>query len=158
MKRDTLRSTGRGKVSFAKTATTQTEISMDFTIAVSTMWRKRTRQLAEGINQKTKRGEKVADILIRGMDMPTHCDDCTFYDGIFCAWTGYYIYYPEEKLEECPLIEVPDHGRLIDADELRSEYKEPMDWLDRTQVTYHVTGIWASIDAAPTVIPAFRKE
>lgn len=55
-------------------------------------------------------------------------------------------------------VPVPPHGRLIDADELRKEFKEPMDWLDSKQVTYHVTGIWAAIDSAPTIVPATEEE
>lgn len=43
--------------------------------------------------------------------------------------------------------------RPIDADELRAEFKTPTDWLDSKQVFTHVTGIWATIDHAPTVEP-----
>lgn len=43
--------------------------------------------------------------------------------------------------------------RLIDADALRAEFKTPTDWLDSKQVFTHVTGIWATIDLAPTVEP-----
>ena len=106
----------------------------------------------------------MADILIRGMEMPTHCDDCTFYDGIFCARTGYYIHYPEEKLEECPLIEVPDHGRLIDADALHKlfedqwHYLQVLDWNENPTAEATQSGINWCIntmhDDAPTIIPA----
>lgn len=41
--------------------------------------------------------------------------------------------------------------RLIDADKLRAEYKDPEDIRDSAKVLYHVTGIWAGIDAAETV-------
>ena len=68
----------------------------------------------------------------------------------------YYTATLGEK-EAADAIPVPDHGRLIDADELRKEFKEPMDWLDSEQCVHHVTGIWASIDAAETVIPADRE-
>lgn len=43
--------------------------------------------------------------------------------------------------------------RLIDADELRAEFKTPTDWFDSKQVLTHVTGIWATIDNAPTIEP-----
>ena len=98
----------------------------------------------------------MADVLIRGMKMPETCNGCLF-SAMNVHWKTICIiggtYCDSKPSDNCPLIEVPPHGRLIDADELRSEYKAPMDWLDRTQVMYHVTGIWASIDAAPTVIP-----
>lgn len=42
-------------------------------------------------------------------------------------------------------------GRLIDADKLRAEYKDPEDIRDSAKALYHVTGIWAEIDAAETV-------
>ena len=41
--------------------------------------------------------------------------------------------------------------RLIDADLLRKEFPMPDDIRDPKQCLYHVTGIWAEIDAAPTV-------
>ena len=63
-----------------------------------------------------------------------------------------------EHTKTIEVIEVPDgHGRLIDADELRKEYKRPMDWLDKKEVMYHVTGIWASIDNAPTIVPSDKE-
>lgn len=52
-------------------------------------------------------------VLIKGMDMPRHCDECFFYtekSGGICrvSYEG-----------RCPLVEVPTpHGRLIDADKL----------------------------------------
>lgn len=42
-------------------------------------------------------------------------------------------------------------GRLIDADKLRAEYKDPEDIRDSAKALYHVTGIWAGIDAAETI-------
>ena len=42
-------------------------------------------------------------------------------------------------------------GRLIDADKLRAQYKDPEDIRDSAKALYHVTGIWAGIDAAETV-------
>lgn len=41
--------------------------------------------------------------------------------------------------------------KLIDADALRAEFPEPTDWRDIEQVMFHITGIWAAIDAAPNV-------
>ena len=43
------------------------------------------------------------------MEMPQSCYDCPFEESVnFCYW---------EK-GTCPLIEIPPHGRLIDADAL----------------------------------------
>ena len=73
-------------------------------------------------------------ILIKGMEMPSCCYDCTF-----SAWSnlhrtkackcGSHYYEPcfedysrefyEKRADFCPLVEVPvPHGRLIDADAL----------------------------------------
>lgn len=63
-------------------------------------------------------------ILIKGMEMPKNCLDCPCCDdmgGAYCrplqkklglAFASLY------KPDDCPLISVPKHGRLIDADAL----------------------------------------
>lgn len=67
-------------------------------------------------------------ILIQGMEMPKNCGECPF---IFTSWgIEYYCHLAEsstsaeyvgrEKMTNCPLIELPPHGRLIDADKLKS--------------------------------------
>ena len=43
--------------------------------------------------------------------------------------------------------------RLIDADALRTEFQEPNDFRDPQQTLFHITGIWAAIDNAPTIEP-----
>lgn len=54
----------------------------------------------------------MADLLIKGMEMPTECLECPLKD---CdnAWDFGYT-----RPEDCPLVEVKPHGRLIDADAL----------------------------------------
>ena len=63
----------------------------------------------------------MSDILIRGMEMPKGCDECTYNSGIYCnampiAFCGYTE--DEDRPNWCPLIEVPPHGDLIDRDAL----------------------------------------
>ena len=54
----------------------------------------------------------------RDVKFPKACEQCHFYDGLLCCVMDTYVHDPENKHEECPLIEIPDnHGRLIDADE-----------------------------------------
>lgn len=76
----------------------------------------------------------MADLLIRGMEMPKSCTDCPcayFTEGVshdFCQAVGYetnieYEPYPKNKAVDsrpdwCPLVEVPDHGPLGDLDVL----------------------------------------
>lgn len=53
-------------------------------------------------------------ILIKGMEMPEHCGYCRFrYDGICHA-----LQKTQYNMEECPLVPIPPHRRLIDADAL----------------------------------------
>ena len=65
-------------------------------------------------------------VLINGMEMPTNCADCPLnYDQMACAvtWTRWWsdsmviinFDSDKERMPNCPLIEVPPHGRLIDA-------------------------------------------
>ena len=63
----------------------------------------------------------MSDILIKGMEMPQNCGECPF---IFSSWgIEYYChlarastsaeYVEREKMTNCPLVELPPHGRLI---------------------------------------------
>ena len=108
-------------------------------------------------------------ILIKGMEMPQTCSECGFYhhreddsyyDYEVCSAINMIIGdrypHPNEKNrynvyeisckrrhERCPLIEVPTHGRLIDADELLRAAWENFDFVPRWMVK-----------EAPIVIPA----
>ena len=65
-------------------------------------------------------------VLIKGMEMPKNCDECelcTCYvredgteENYRCVITFYPIHEFDERHEYCPLVEIPPHGRLIDAD------------------------------------------
>lgn len=74
-------------------------------------------------------------ILIKGIKMPSNCYDCQFlegdrFDGLCHAANKWldddffrWYQYDEGDVDDnkplnCPLIEVPPHGRLIDADAL----------------------------------------
>lgn len=62
-------------------------------------------------------------VLIKDMAMPKDCVSCPLTTDY--GTCGYYSLFVEAghevpfagRLEECPLIEIPKHGRLIDADE-----------------------------------------
>lgn len=67
-------------------------------------------------------------ILIKGMMMPTRCEECPIFDveEDKCGIIGEtnWIWADDETCEtihprpsDCPLIELPPHGRLIDADD-----------------------------------------
>lgn len=86
----------------------------------------------------------MSGIYIPDMEMPTSCAECRFY-GEYCYAKG-----DENKYSNfpCPLVPVPEHGRLIDADAI--PYKKIM--LEDDDFYYGVTMPY--IDRMPTIIPA----
>lgn len=64
-------------------------------------------------------------VYIKGMEMPSGCDNCPFDNGKFCMAyplsesMGYDI--ADGKPEWCPLVEVPPHLRLIEANEITDQ-------------------------------------
>ena len=103
-------------------------------------------------------------ILIKGMEMPTRCGRCDMCvpeaDGDIdwhnvCCITGADIVDVGEKMVDCPLVPVPPHGRLIDADALEKEAQKRMLICDKNgnqfQKPYE---IMRAIALAPTIIPA----
>ena len=62
-------------------------------------------------------------VYIRGMEMPTSCLECRLYNDPWCMaknrnqWRTAYNRPPKgERQNDCPLVPVPPHGRLIDGD------------------------------------------
>lgn len=86
----------------------------------------------------------MADILIRGMEMPKSCDVCPFagtnddlmsddYRYLYCGfpYMGQFVTdYEATRHPDCPLAPLPEgHGRLVDAREvLKKADKAP--WFD----------------------------
>lgn len=77
------------------------------------------------------------DILIKGMEKPRCCGDCRFFkrghnpfgeDFIFaqpwgdCLVSGEKDVIEHEISEGCPLVALPEHGRLVDLDKLAEEF------------------------------------
>lgn len=104
-------------------------------------------------------------ILIKGMEMPTSCYKCPFldYEEGFCFASGvkHESGWYESTLcpggikngrhDDCPLIEIPPHGRLIDADKLADEIR----YMDVDLGYREVFDILRMVeDDAPTVIEA----
>ena len=60
-------------------------------------------------------------ILIKGMDMPKNCWSCRLETIINCEplmGNESASKYKDKRHKNCPLIELPPHGRLIDAGDL----------------------------------------
>ena len=61
-------------------------------------------------------------VLIKDMEMPKNCDECPCYYETEGAWQNECQVLREEcaisegRPSWCPLVEIPPHGRLIDAD------------------------------------------
>ena len=99
-------------------------------------------------------------IYIKGMEMPENCTVCPIR-----SWNGEDDICPFSKVEalsigrqaKCPLVEIPPHGRLIDADELfqllDGGYDVDMDELPETKAA-----LLEMIANAPTIIPADKEE
>ena len=106
----------------------------------------------------------MADILIRDMEMPKHCIDCPCmvdkYSGDNCCLQS------EEANEKitswddmkagCPLVELPEHGNLIDRDAFREENEY---YLHREFINpkYEDT-LDDLLKDAPVIVPASKEE
>ena len=103
----------------------------------------------------------MADLLIKGMEMPKTCDDCILAEqgswlGAQEGWEHFCIadcdelrtVYHGEKPEWCPLVEVPTHGRLIDADELLNDVRKNSESYFADDFAHE----W--VDRQPTIIEA----
>lgn len=96
----------------------------------------------------------MSDIIIHGMEMPKYgCSHCFLRTGNYCSRIDkdesvveYAI--KSERHPDCPLGELPPHGRLIEADALKKKHH----WTDDFYETEYVEV--EDIDAAPTIIPA----
>lgn len=112
----------------------------------------------------------MPDILIRGMEMPPSCKCCPCYeqslafpDYIKRCKFGADLPQPwplqyEKRGDNCPLVELPQHGELIDRDAACERYKhdpkkpeicdgaQDLDWLVRC------------LNEAPVIVPAERSE
>ena len=94
--------------------------------------------------------------------MPKSCEYCKFSgvgglrnERVVCMFTGTNAYMNTvQYLDDCPLVEVPPHGRLIDADAL-----DVIGYCDIPQGredTFDDGVMWLAeqIDLLPTIIPA----
>ena len=93
----------------------------------------------------------MSGIYIKGMEMPNSCMNCALYNWhgckatntIFSNWVN-----TAKRQSNCPLIAVPDNGRLIDADALKEEWRNG----------FHRKIVDALMEDAPTIIPAEEGE
>ena len=88
--------------------------------------------------------------------MPKSCTFCRFCEGLadtlngtcaFCAVDG--KQRDAQTNDGCPLIPVPEHGRLIDAEEFKTHFWEKQ--------AYFTERIYQKLDMMPTIIPADKE-
>ena len=100
-------------------------------------------------------------VLIRGMEMPHDCEECKLCVIIpvgdyqilrKCVALNRRAEYVIRR-KDCPLVELPPHGRLIDADALNYTMLYKENWMSGTGV--EAPAVWKKdIDNAPAVIEA----
>lgn len=92
-------------------------------------------------------------ILIKGMEMPKNCCECPVNANVCNRGYKYLLEHPElydKRSNDCPIIELPPHGRLIDADALKVDDG----WLVATREQFnHIQFVYANAIAnSPTII------
>lgn len=102
-------------------------------------------------------------ILINGAKMPKTCNECQSTLGLFCNECPLFKDFPKEftgesellehtRLSDCPLVEIPPHGRLIDVDKLKDKLSGKME-TDRDLFVFLVI-----TDHMPTVIESEEED
>ena len=109
----------------------------------------------------------MSGVYIKGMQMPKGCKDCDLVldlrASMLCPISGEFVDFEDTpETVECPLIPVPDHGRLIDADALITTFCEWGTRLERGRklvitMSEGKQAIVDIIDDAPTIIPADKE-
>ncbi len=102
-------------------------------------------------------------VYIRGMEMPKGCAFCWIRKRngkkIVCPfcdeeWDICDPMSADHRLDNCPLVPVPPHGRLIDADALAEYVCQQTDWLSESAI-HAFCGILCK---TPTIIEAEESE
>lgn len=101
------------------------------------------------------------NVIIKGMKMPNNCEECQLkqydesYDDTVCPYSGIPTLNIGRQYD-CPISELPPHGRLIDADALMETIRahdyplaNATNSRDRGMFTL---GIQQAVDEAKTII------
>ena len=99
----------------------------------------------------------MSGIYIKGMEMPKHCWSCCFHDEvddcIILKENCMTVWGEQKRLSDCPLIAVPDHGRLVDADAI--DYDDY--WWNRHYSAKECQQAERMVEEQPTIIPADKE-
>ena len=104
-------------------------------------------------------------VIVKNMEMPPSCYFCSLADASFIRCEAF---SPTKLLEDdceerrpkwCPLIELPPHGRLIDADQLKEHlYQCEVNGMPLHRMFTEIDELFDAIDDIPTVIEEETKE
>ena len=121
-------------------------------------------------------------VIVKNMEMPDRCGRCFFvrwsnlYQTARCTLTqeacfeNFSTDYKNRRADFCPLVEIPPHGRLIDADKFKADYSMKNDCTECEKELrgssraceydriYSKMDFCDWIDIAPTVIEAEGSE
>ena len=117
----------------------------------------------------------MSGIYIKNMEMPKGVRPCPFASmdenwKMVCIVGGKHQWHKDRRCDDCPLIEIPEHGRLIDADALddaftdlrwtNGDYKTEQlaHWGDRPNWCVKGSEAEYLFRTAPTVIEADKEE
>jgi len=105
-------------------------------------------------------------VYIKGFPLPNNCGACP----LRLAWCRERIYMVTRP-ERCPLVPVPPHGRLIDADALMNEFEKAQRTMQQHGQEYSCSFLSSSqelstewycvedmLENAPTVLEAEEGE
>ena len=101
-------------------------------------------------------------IYIKGMEIPTSCFYCPFRekvnpDDYVCMalnkeFEETFSLIVGKRHKDCPLVPVPPHGRLVDADALTESLKSILN--DPNCPLFVSATVDQVVDCSPTIIPA----
>ena len=101
-------------------------------------------------------------VYIKSMEMPTDCIFCPLFHG---AWTMCTVLnkttHVKGRPDDCPLVPVPPHGRLVDMGEIEERIDSCCDDIDCTKTMCNKCAVQIVMDKvfdAPTIIPAEESE
>ena len=106
----------------------------------------------------------MSGVYIKGMEMPKDCYDCPLIveEERFSVCIPLARVLDDESIrqKDCPLIPVPDHGRLIDKDALEQDISDSVVFSGRENnpEIYGANKIINRIHLAPTIIPADKGD
>lgn len=110
-------------------------------------------------------------ILIKGAKVPSGCRMCEYKEWIvevrswICPFRHKFVSNSVlkggKRYSDCPLVEIPPHGDLIDRDKLKNDIPETdADCFEncRDCTLLHQEDVWDIIDDVPTVIESEEQE